>query len=150
MSPQVSAEDTQRFNLLSSRIPALTYLCVSVCGFVHLAVWDSRCVLRLLIRLWDLPVAVDHFYQQPEGQEHEQHIHHDLRVDCCGVCSGCGVQTAAGDIIIQQAPPLSLFHIYLFCVCRKELSRLFFFLGFKLSMLSSFKTTHPQSACQSW
>lgn len=50
--------------------------------------WLIRCVLRLFIRLGDLPVAVDHLYQQPEGQEHQQHIHHDLRVDRCGVLSG--------------------------------------------------------------
>lgn len=50
--------------------------------------WLIRCILRLLIRLGDLPVAVDHLYQQPEGQEHQQHIHHDLRVERCGVLYG--------------------------------------------------------------
>lgn len=67
----------------------LIRLCLCVCVFGP----DSRRVLRLLIRLGDLPVAVDHLYQQPEGQEHQQHIHHDLRVEGCGVFAGCGAQT---------------------------------------------------------
>lgn len=71
-------------------VPRLLFVSASDCASVH-----SRCVLRLLIRLGDLPVAIDHLYQQPEGQEHQQHIHHDLRVERRGVCAGCGAQTTA-------------------------------------------------------
>ncbi len=83
------------FKLAFSVVPllALIRVCVWLCICTFL--WDSRCVLRLLVRLGDLPVAVDHLYQQPEGQEHQQHIHHDLRVERCGVLTDCGAQTTA-------------------------------------------------------
>lgn len=58
-----------------------------------IAVGHSRWILCLLIRLGDLPVAVDHLHQQPEGQKHQQHIHHDLRVERRGVFTGCQAQT---------------------------------------------------------
>lgn len=64
---------------------------------------DSPRILRLLIRLGDLPVAVDHLHQQPAGQEHEQHIHHDLGVERRGVSAGCRAQTitrGAGDDVL--------------------------------------------------
>lgn len=64
---------------------------------------DSPRILRLLIRLGDLPVAVDHLHQQPAGQEHEQHIHHDLGVERRGVSAGCRAQTitrGAGDNVL--------------------------------------------------
>lgn len=38
----------------------------------------SRTVLHLLVRFGDLSIAVDHLNQQPEGEEHQQNIHHDL------------------------------------------------------------------------
>lgn len=38
----------------------------------------SRIILSLVIRFGDLPVAVDHLHQQPEGEEHQEHIHHNL------------------------------------------------------------------------
>lgn len=78
-------------DLFSAATPTLSDQTMSVCVCVFGP--DSRRVLRLLIRLGDLPVAVDHLYQQPEGQEHQQHIHHDLRVEGCGVFAGCGAQT---------------------------------------------------------
>lgn len=76
-------------------VPRLLFVSASDSVSVH-----SRCVLRLLIGLGDLPVAVDHFYQQPEGQEHQQHIHHDLRVERRGVCAGCGAQTTAKEHVL--------------------------------------------------
>lgn len=57
---------------------------------------NSPRILQLLIGLGDLPVAVDHLHQQPAGQEDEQHIHHDLWVECRGVFGGCGAQAITG------------------------------------------------------
>lgn len=72
---------------------------------------DSPRILRLLIGLGDLPVAVDHLHQQPAGQEHEQHIHHDLGVERRGVFAGCRAQTitrgAGEDVLFRQRAPLS-------------------------------------------
>lgn len=96
---QICFDDTV-LELLFQVAPRLTLICVCVylCIYTFISVWDSRCILCLLIRLGDLPVAVDHLYQQPEGQEHQQHIHHYLREERCGVLTGCGAQRTAGDI----------------------------------------------------
>ena len=85
------ANNGSAFGTLFS-ISRLKLMCDCVC--LRVAVGDSRCVLHLLVRFGDLPVAVDHFYQQPQGQAHQQHIHHDPRVERRRVVSGCGEQTA--------------------------------------------------------
>lgn len=48
-----------------------------------------RIFLCSLLCLRDFPVAIDHFYQQPQGEEDQQNIHHNFRDDWGEVFSSC-------------------------------------------------------------
>lgn len=90
---------------------------------VRTTVLDSRRILRLLIRLGDLPVAVHHLHEQPAGQEDEQHVHHDLRVERGGVFTGCGAQTITGGVYSAHVPVSES----CFSVCLAEQGTLYLF-----------------------
>jgi len=94
---------------------------------------DSRCVLRLLVRLGDLPVAVDHLHQQPEGQAHQQHIHHDLRVERRGAPRGCGATTNKNNSDKRELFISCILPLHRFCLVYKAAET--FFIVFNLFML---------------
>lgn len=54
------------------------------CGIAGL-----RALLGGLFSLGDLPVAVDHLDEQPQGEEDQEDVHHDLGDDGGEVLSGC-------------------------------------------------------------
>lgn len=68
-----------------------------------------RGVWRLLVWPGDLPVAVDHLHQQPGGQEHQQDVHRDLRVERRGVWAGCGAQKQQGHVLFRGIPTWEIF-----------------------------------------
>lgn len=116
----------QSLPLISATAGTATYL-PDRCALSLLLVGNSPRILRLLIGLGDLAVAVDHLHQQPAGQEHQQHVHHDLRVERRGVIAGCRAQTitkrAADNVLFSNVLLLSEKLLFFSCLLSKAAGR---------------------------